>query len=106
MLNKTGFENTCYVRYAFALIAGIAVVAFSSRAKILRECSTIHSPPALFFVVLFKVEISSRKLIPLFRLGSVHSVSASSDDCSRVFSDELRVNTFPDRFPHSAWTAA
>ena len=26
-----------------------AVVAFSSRARILGECSTIHSPPVLFF---------------------------------------------------------
>ena len=27
----------------------MVVVAFSSRARILGECSTIHSPPALFF---------------------------------------------------------
>ena len=27
----------------------VVVVAFSSRARILGECSTIHSPPALFF---------------------------------------------------------
>ena len=32
-----------------------------------------HSPPALFF----KVEISSRTLIPLFMPGSVHSGSVS-----------------------------
>ena len=40
----------------------------------LGECSTIHSPPALsssssslfFFLLFFKVEISSRTLIPLF----------------------------------------
>ena len=29
----------------------MVVVAFSSRARILGECSTIHSPPALFFVL-------------------------------------------------------
>ena len=29
----------------------------------------------------FKVEISSRTLIPFFRPGSVHSDSASRDDC-------------------------
>ena len=51
----------------------VVVVAFSSRARILGECSTSHSPPALFF---FYVEISSRTLIPLFRPGSVHSGSA------------------------------
>ena len=41
-------------------------------------------------------------LIPLFRPGSVHSGSASWGDCVRVFPDELRVSSFPDRFPHSA----
>ena len=40
-------------------------------ARILEECSTIHSPPALFF--FFIVEISSRKIISLFMPGSVHS---------------------------------
>ena len=61
--------------------------------------------PACDFV-RFKVEISSCTLIPLFRPGSAHSGSASWDDCDRVFPDELRVISFPDRFPHYAWTAA
>ena len=78
------------------------VVAFSSLARILGKCSTIHSLPALFL----KVEISSRTLISLFRPASVHSGSASCDDCDRVFPDELRVSSFPDRFPHYAQTAA
>ena len=47
-----------------------------------------------------------RALIPLFRPGSVYSGSASRYDCDRMFPDELRVSSFPDRFPHSAWTAA
>ena len=51
----------------------VVVVAFSSRARILGECSTFHSPPALFFFNFFFMEISSRALIPLFRPGSVHS---------------------------------
>ena len=50
------------------------MAAFSSSARILGECSTIHSPPAFLF---FKVESRSRTLIPLFRSGSVHSGSAS-----------------------------
>ena len=54
----------------------------------------------------FKVEISSRTLIPLFRSGSVHSGSTSWDHCGRMFPDRLRVSSFPDRFPHYAWTAA
>ena len=45
------------------------VVAFSSLARIWGECWTIHSPPAFFS---FKVEISSRTLILLFRQGAVH----------------------------------
>ena len=58
---------------------------FSRFARILGECSTSHSPPALFllllllFVSLFlclEVEISSRTLIPIFMPGSVHSGSA------------------------------
>ena len=62
----------------------LVVVAFSSRARFSGECSTIHSPNALFF---FKVEISSRTLISLFRPGLVHRSSASWDDCDRVFTD-------------------
>ena len=59
-----------------------------------------------FFFFFFKVEISSHTLILLLRPGSVHSGSASLDDRDRVFLDELRVNSFADRFPHYAWTAA
>ena len=71
----------------------------------LRECSTIRSLPAFFFF-FFKVEISLRALISLFRPGSVHSGSVNRDNCDRVFPDELRVSSFPDRFPRCAWTAA
>ena len=49
---------------------------------------------------------STRTLIPLFMPGSVHSGSAGWDDCVRMFPDKLRVSSFPDRFPHYAWTAA
>ena len=73
----------------------VVVVAFSARAILLGECSTVHSPPALFF--FFKVEINLHKLIPLFRPGSVHSGSASRDDCDRVFPYELRVSSISDR---------
>ena len=66
----------------------------------LEECSTIHSGLRFFFFFFFfKVEIISRTLIPLFRPGSVYSGSASWDDSNRVFPDELRVSSFPDRFP-------
>ena len=52
----------------------MVMVAFSSRARILEECSTIHYPPVLFF---FKAKISSHTLIPLFRPGPILGGSAS-----------------------------
>ena len=80
---------------------------FSSLARIFEECFTIHSPPTLFcFCIFVKVEISSRTLIPLFLLGSVHSGSANWDDCGRIIPDKLRVSSFPDRFQHYGCTAA
>ena len=58
------------------------------------------------FFFFFEVEISSCTLIPLFMPGSVHSGSVSWDDCGRMFPDKFRVSSFPDRFPHYAWTAS
>ena len=62
----------------------MVVVAFSSLARNLGECSTIHSPPAFFFffrgeglVVVVEVDISSRTLIAFFMPGAVHSGLAS-----------------------------
>ena len=54
----------------------VVEVAFSSHARILGECSTIHSHLCSFFF-FFLVEISWHTLIPLFRPGSVQSSSAS-----------------------------
>ena len=51
--------------YSAVVVVVAVVVAFSSLARILGECSTMNSPPAPFF----KVEISSRTLISLFRPG-------------------------------------
>ena len=62
------------------------VVAFSPLARILRECSTIHSPPALKKKKKNYVVICSRTLISLFR---PESGSASWDDCGRVFPVKL-----------------
>ena len=86
----------------------ILVVAFSSLARILGNVRSFV--PRLcfffFFFVLFclfvEVEFSSRELIPLFMPESVHSGSASWNDCGRVFPDELRVSSFPDGFPYYA----
>ena len=81
------------------------MVALTLQARILGECSTMHSR-LCYFLFIFKVGFSSRTLIPLFMPKSVHSGSASGDDCSQMFPDRLRVSSFPDRFSHWAWTAA
>ena len=81
------------------------VVLFSSLARILWECLTIHYSSVIFFF-FFEVEISSSTLIPLFMPRSVHSGSASWDDCGQMLLDKLCVNFFLDRFPHYAWTKA
>ena len=48
------------------VVVVVVMVAFSSCVRILGKCSTIYSPLALFF---FKVKISSRTLIPLYRIS-------------------------------------
>ena len=93
------------VMVVVVVVVVVVVAAFSSLARILGECSTIRTMPA-FSWWLFEVEISSLTLIPLCRPGSVHSGSANWNDCGWVFSDKLHVSSFPDRFPHYAWTAA
>ena len=57
------------------VVVVVVVVAFSWLVRILGECSTIHSPPALF-LFFSEVEISLCTLIPLLMPGSVHSGSA------------------------------
>ena len=76
------------------------VLAFSSLARIWGKWSTIHFRLRFLGFFFFSVEIKSRILIPLFRPWSVHSGSANWEDQGRVFPDELRVSSFPDRFPH------
>ena len=64
------------------------------------------NPCLRFFFFFFKAEISSRTPnLPFFRPVPVRSSSASWDDYGQMFPDELRVSSFPDSFPHHAWTA-
>ena len=49
---------------------------FSLSARILGECSTIHSQPVLY-IFCYKLETRSCTLIPLFRPGSVNSGSVT-----------------------------
>ena len=100
------FHVVVLVVVVVVVVMVVVVVAFSSLARILGECSTIHSPLALFFFSFFKLDFSSCTLIPLFMPGSVHSGSVTWDDCGRIFPDKLRASSFPDRFPRYAWTAA
>ena len=60
-------------------------------------------PTCAFFL---KWGLARTHLFHSFSSGSVHSDSANRDDCVLVSPDELRVSSFPDRFPHYAWTAA
>ena len=60
----------------------------------------------LFIFFFFRGDQLERTLFPLFRPESVHGGSASYDDCEGVFPDELCVSSFPDRFPHYAWTVS
>ena len=53
----------------------------------------LFSSPACVFSFFF-VEIISRRVIPLFTPSSVHSGSASWDDCDQLFPDKLRVSSF------------
>ena len=52
----------------------VVVVAFSSHARIWKNVRQFIPRLRFFF---FEVEVSLRKLIPIFRPGSVHSGSAS-----------------------------
>ena len=73
---------------------------FSWFVRSFGECSTIIPHLRFFFFFFFEVEISLCALIPLSMPGSVHSGSASWDDCGWMFLDKLSVSSFPDRFPH------
>ena len=84
----------------------MAFFFFFPLARILGRMFDLSFLACAFFVVVGKVEISSRTLIPLYMPGSVHSGSAGCDDCGRMFPDKLRVSSFPERFSHYAWTAA
>ena len=61
--NRTSHAQKSTCRHAFQM------VAFSPLARIWGECSTVHSPPALFFFFFFEVKIGSRIPIPFFMPG-------------------------------------
>ena len=67
-------DGVCLDTELLLLTRIMVVLSFSLLARIWGECSTIHFPPALFFL---KVEISLCILIPLFMPGSIHSGLAS-----------------------------
>ena len=58
--------------------------------------------PRLYFLVYYLfclVNISWDAAIPLFKLSSAHSGSASWDNCGWSFPDELHVSSFPWSVP-------
>ena len=73
-------------------LTGLMTSATWSGGSFLLACEDFgrmldNSFPACAFF-FFKVEISSHALFPLFKPGSVHSGSASWDDCDQAFPDE------------------
>ena len=81
------------------------VVAFSSLARFFRIMFDHRFPACAFFFFFFE-EIISRTLIPLFRPGSVHSGSASWDNCGWAFPNELRVSSlfmWSDENMYESW---
>ena len=96
--------------YGFILQRGggggvrMMVVAFSSRARILGECSTTHSPHAHFFFFFDKWR--SARAHKVHSLGQEQSTVAQRDDRRRVVPGQLCVGSCPNRFPHYACTAA
>ena len=88
----------------------------SSLERILGECSTIPSLPSLrfsflfffffFFSSSFKWRFARAHYFHSFMPESVHSGSASWDDCGRMFPDKSRVSSFLNMFPYYARTAS
>ena len=70
----------------------IMVVALSSFAGFWENVRPLIPCIHFIFIFVFKVEISSCTLIPLFMQGSVHSGSVSWDDCGWMFSDNCLYN--------------
>ena len=79
------------------------------------EKGPVNYPPLalfLFFSLFFfffltscsYVQISLPASMPFFRLGSVHGVLMSWDDCVRAIPDELLLVHIPDSLPHYAQT--
>ena len=105
-------SHTCYERHEF----------------LVNENGSTSGPPATYWmfdgrrvknVIIAEgcagVEVSGRRWHTFFFVHSWRNLSQWSwwwwwwrlwDDCDRVFPDELRVSSIPDRFPHYAWTAA
>ena len=86
-----------HVHYCFFLAAAYS---FVHGGGVLLACEDFgrifnHSFPACAFKFFFLVEMNSRTLIPLFTPGSIHSGSASRDDCGRVFREALSTKPHP-----------
>ena len=79
-------------------------VAVSSLTRILGECSTIHSPPALFFLKWRLAPHINSTLLCQDQSTVAQRAKTTVIECSLTV--KLRVSSFPDRFPHYAWTGA
>ena len=101
LISKTSCPFPCDTGFDLEVMTR-KMVAFSSLARILGECSTIHSPPAaVFFLkcILARAHKSLGQDQPIMAQPAETTVA----QCSL---DELRESSFPDRLPHYDWTAA
>ena len=94
---RTGqhFSRCCWSLIKVVVVVVVVMEAVSSHARIMGEDLMNQPLPVLF--LLFKMEITSCAPIPLFE--SVHSGSASWDNCGWALLYELPVNSFPWQVP-------
>ena len=93
----------------YILFMDVYLGACALYTQICIQALSVPTDECICHQIWVKVEISLRTLIPLFRPGSVHSGSASLDDCGWVIPYMLWVSSFPVTYvrpPHYDCTAA
>ena len=88
---------TCHGKMVVMVMVVMVMVAFPCERGFEENVQPFIPSLCFFF---FKLEIRSCTLIPLFMPESVHTGSASWNNCGQVFPDKLHVSSFPNRFPH------
>ena len=94
---RSWFKSNCrIVRITVNMCSIMFGGGFSSCVRILGECSTVHSPPALL-----KWKLACAHLF--HSLGQDQStVAQQAETTDRLCPDKLHVSSFPNKFPHYA----